>query len=133
VPPSRRTTRAALGTIDSAHSDYLHSSDIRGRPTDHAPRLEAVDTPFGFNYAAIRTPDSDADRYNYVRITLLVAPFFAFIPRFRQGRLASDDGAPGEVVVQQAFVPSTTSTTGFFTFMYNRKVRFRPTGVTASR
>ncbi|MBV9173377.1 MAG: Rieske 2Fe-2S domain-containing protein, partial [Chloroflexi bacterium] len=67
------------GTIDSAHSDYLHSSDIRGRPKDHSPRLEAVDTPFGFKYAAIRTPDAEADLYKYVRITLFVAPCFAFI------------------------------------------------------
>ena len=109
------------GTIDSAHSDYLHSSDIRGRPRDHAPRLEAVDTPYGFKYAAIRTPDSDADAFKYVRLTLFVAPFFAFIPPFRQGRLASDDDNPGEVVVQQAFVPIDDEHNAFFTFAYNRR------------
>ncbi|MBV8714768.1 MAG: Rieske 2Fe-2S domain-containing protein, partial [Chloroflexi bacterium] len=103
------------GTIDSAHSDYLHSSDIRGRPKDHAPRLEAVDTLYGFKYAAVRAPDVDADLYKYVRLTLFVAPFYAFIPPFRQGRLASDSDTPGEVAVQQAFVPIDDEHTWFFT------------------
>ncbi|MBV9544822.1 MAG: aromatic ring-hydroxylating dioxygenase subunit alpha, partial [Chloroflexi bacterium] len=131
APPERRGAskifqdcnyaQGVEGTIDSAHSDYLHSSDIRGRPNDHAPRLEAVDTPYGFNYAAIRAPDIDANVYKYVRITLFVAPFFAFIPPFRQGRLASDTEAAGEVVVQQAFVPIDDEHNWFFTFAYNRK------------
>jgi phenylpropionate dioxygenase-like ring-hydroxylating dioxygenase large terminal subunit len=109
------------GTIDSAHSDYLHSSDVRGRPKDHAPRLEAVDTPYGFKYAAIRQPDSEADVWKYVRLTLFVAPFYALIPPFRQGRLASDTDAPGEVAVQQAFVPIDDEHAWFFSFAYNRK------------
>ncbi|MBV9170625.1 MAG: hypothetical protein JOZ81_11125, partial [Chloroflexi bacterium] len=90
-------------------------------PKDHSPRLEAVDTPFGFKYAAIRTPDAEADLYKYVRITLFVAPCFAFIPPFRQGRLASDTENQGEVVVQQAFVPIDDEHNWFFTFAYNRK------------
>src|SRR5689334_4126233 len=28
------------GSIDSVHSDFLHSSDITGRPGDHRPRFE---------------------------------------------------------------------------------------------
>src|SRR5437870_5060626 len=35
------------GSIDSVHSDFLHSSDITGRPSDHRPELEAEDRPYG--------------------------------------------------------------------------------------
>ena len=88
------------GAIDSSHSSALHSSNIRPggpggktiamdgqnvtiltRPSiDKAPRLQVEDTEYGFGYAAIRKPTSQADSHNYVRITVFVAPFFAIIP-----------------------------------------------------
>ncbi|MDQ8757428.1 Rieske 2Fe-2S domain-containing protein [Sphingosinicella sp. LHD-64] len=84
------------GSIDSAHSSSLHSSNmptaanVSGstatesawlRPSaDKSPRIEVQKTPFGFRYAAIRRPIVDADKQDYVRMTLFVAPFTVHIP-----------------------------------------------------
>ena len=84
------------GSIDSAHSSSLHSSNmptasgVSGstatattwlRPTaDKSPRLEVEKTPYGFRYAAIRRPVTDPDRQDYVRTTLFIAPFTVIIP-----------------------------------------------------
>jgi phthalate 4,5-dioxygenase len=86
------------GVIDTAHSNFLHTdtftpaaglsvSDYKGsslqveRPSnDGRPRLEVVDTPYGFRYAAIRKPIVDADKNAYVRVTLFVAPFYGIFP-----------------------------------------------------
>lgn len=83
------------GAIDSAHSSSLHSSDmvparVPGaeatgtlwlRPsTDKMPRLQVQTTPYGFRYAAIRRPIKDADKADYVRSTVFVAPSTALIP-----------------------------------------------------
>jgi len=92
------------GSIDSAHSSSLHStnmptaSGVDGstatesawlRPSaDKAPRIEVQKTPFGFRYVAIRTPIVDADRQDYVRMTLFVAPFTVHIPSNDQYHLS---------------------------------------------
>ncbi len=83
------------GSIDSAHSSSLHSSDmlparIDGaqaddkkwfRPsTDKAPRLVLQRTDFGFRYAAIRRPIANAATHDYVRTTLFIAPYSVLIP-----------------------------------------------------
>jgi phthalate 4,5-dioxygenase oxygenase subunit len=83
------------GAIDSSHSSNLHSTDmvpalVDGagatdktwlRPsTDKAPRLQVERTDFGFRYVAIRQPIENADTYDYLRITLFVAPFTVLIP-----------------------------------------------------
>jgi phthalate 4,5-dioxygenase len=83
------------GAIDSAHSSSLHSSDmvparVHGakatdtswlRPsTDKAPRLYVQRTSFGFRYAAIRRPITNAATHNYVRTTLFIAPYTVQIP-----------------------------------------------------
>lgn len=83
------------GQIDSAHSSSLHSSDMKPaavttagandthwtRPsTDKNPRIQVQVTNYGMRYAAIRRPIADADTTDYVRITVLVAPFTALIP-----------------------------------------------------
>jgi phthalate 4,5-dioxygenase oxygenase subunit len=83
------------GQIDSAHSSSLHSSDMvparvgragasgKGwtRPsTDRAPRLQVQLTSYGFRYAAIRRPISNAATHDYVRITTFVAPLTSLIP-----------------------------------------------------
>ena len=84
------------GSIDSAHSSSLHSSNMPSaanvsgstatesawlRPSvDKAPRLEVEKTAFGFRYVAIRRPIADPDRQDYVRMTLFVAPFTVHIP-----------------------------------------------------
>lgn len=83
------------GAIDSAHSSSLHSSDmvparVDGakatssnwlRPsTDKAPRLQVERAPYGFRYAALRRPISNAAANDYVRSTVFVAPWTVLIP-----------------------------------------------------
>jgi phthalate 4,5-dioxygenase oxygenase subunit len=83
------------GQIDSAHSSSLHSSDMVParinsaeatdsnwlRPsTDKAPRMKVEHAGYGFRYAAIRRPISNAATHDYVRSTVFVAPAAALIP-----------------------------------------------------
>ena len=83
------------GAIDSAHSSSLHSSDmvparVGGaeandkswlRPsTDKAPRMQVQRTSYGFRYAAIRRPITNAATQDYIRSTVFVAPSTALIP-----------------------------------------------------
>jgi phthalate 4,5-dioxygenase len=83
------------GAIDSAHSSSLHSSDmvparVDGakatsnvwlRPsTDKAPRLQVQRCSYGFRYAALRRPITNAASNDYVRSTVFVAPSSALIP-----------------------------------------------------
>jgi phthalate 4,5-dioxygenase oxygenase subunit len=107
------------GSIDSAHSDYLHSSNISGRPRDHRPRLEVQDTAYGFRYAAIRQPDLGADTHQYVRVTAFVAPFYVFTPPLRAG-VSSSAQAGQDVAVQQAWVPIDDEHNYFFSLRFNR-------------
>jgi len=91
------------GSIDSAHSSSLHSTnmpsaDVKGasatekawpRPSDDkAPRLQFEATSYGFRYAAIRKPLRDSETQQYVRTTLFVAPFTVLIPPNDRYRLA---------------------------------------------
>lgn len=92
------------GSIDSAHSSSLHSSnmptatDVAGstatetawlRPSaDKSPRIEVQKTGFGFRYAAIRKPIMDPELQDYVRTTLFIAPFTVLIPPNDQYNLA---------------------------------------------
>jgi phthalate 4,5-dioxygenase oxygenase subunit len=79
--------QAIEGSIDSSHSWFLHQGilwDWKKRfevSTDTSPRLAAEDTPYGFRYAAIRTPVQNPDTEQYVRVTMFVLPFTALIPR----------------------------------------------------
>ena len=83
------------GAIDSAHSSSLHSSDFVParvaaaeanakqwlRPsTDKSPRLQVQHTSYGFRYAALRRPITNASTHDYVRTTIFVAPFTVLIP-----------------------------------------------------
>jgi phthalate 4,5-dioxygenase oxygenase subunit len=92
------------GSIDSAHSSSLHSSNmptaanVSGstatdsswlRPSaDKSPRLEIEKTPYGFRYVAIRKPVKDPDKQDYMRMTLFVAPFTVHIPPNNQYNLS---------------------------------------------
>jgi phthalate 4,5-dioxygenase oxygenase subunit len=91
------------GSIDSAHSSSLHSSNMPAmavdgaratetawpRPsTDKAPRLQVQETPWGFRYAAIRKPIVHADTHDYIRTSLFIAPFTVLIPPNDQYQLA---------------------------------------------
>ena len=83
------------GSIDSAHSSTLHSTDMPSAPvdgakatdtawprpsTDKSPRLVMQKTDYGFRYAAIRRPIMNSATHDYVRITVFIAPFTALIP-----------------------------------------------------
>ena len=98
------------GQIDSAHSSSLHSSDMVPakvdaakatdthwlRPsTDKAPRLQVERTSFGFRYAAIRRPITNANANDYVRMTVYVAPFTALIPPNNEYNVATRAGPDG--------------------------------------
>jgi phthalate 4,5-dioxygenase oxygenase subunit len=91
------------GSIDSAHSSSLHSTNMPTaaidsakatetswpRPsTDKSPKLRIQLTNFGFRYAAVRKPILNATTHHYVRITLFVAPFTVLIPPNDQYNLA---------------------------------------------
>jgi phthalate 4,5-dioxygenase oxygenase subunit len=91
------------GSIDSAHSSSLHSTnmpaaEVEGatatasawfRPsTDKAPRLQFEATSYGFRYAALRKPIRSPETHQYVRTTLFIAPFTVLIPPNDQYNLA---------------------------------------------
>jgi len=100
------------GSIDSAHSSSLHSTDMPAaevegaraesaawpRPSnDKAPRLQFEPTSYGFRYAAIRKPIRNPEADQYIRTTLFIAPFTVLIPPNDRYRLAQlliplDDG-----------------------------------------
>jgi phthalate 4,5-dioxygenase len=78
--------QAAEGTIDSAHSWFLHRGivqDWKARSElsmDLSPRLETEDTTYGFRYGAIRSVNGDPNSM-YVKVTLYMFPTTAFIAR----------------------------------------------------
>src|SRR5438128_5814902 len=91
------------GSIDSAHSSSLHSTNMFSaevdgakatdsawlRPSvDKAPKLQFQPTSYGFRYAAIRKPILNPETNQYVRTTLFIAPFTVLIPPNDQYNLA---------------------------------------------
>jgi phthalate 4,5-dioxygenase oxygenase subunit len=91
------------GSIDSAHSSSLHSTEMPAAPVDgakatqtkwprpsndKAPRLQFQPTSYGFRYAAIRQPILNPETHQYVRTTLFIAPFTVLIPPNDQYNLA---------------------------------------------
>ncbi|HVA35654.1 MAG TPA: Rieske 2Fe-2S domain-containing protein [Stellaceae bacterium] len=91
------------GSIDSAHSSSLHSTNMPAmqvdsakatetawpRPsTDKAPRIQFQLTSYGFRYAAIRRPIVNPETDAYFRITVFIAPFTVLIPPNDQYKLA---------------------------------------------
>jgi len=91
------------GSIDSAHSSSLHSTEmpvaqvdgakatgkVWPRPSnDKAPKLQFEPTSYGFRYAALRKPIQNPDTHLYVRTTLFIAPFTVLIPPNDQYNLA---------------------------------------------
>jgi phthalate 4,5-dioxygenase oxygenase subunit len=79
--------QAIEGAIDSSHSWFLHQGIIwdwkkrAATSVDTSPRMEAEDTDYGFRYAAIRVPVQNPETERYIRVTLFLVPFTAFIPR----------------------------------------------------
>src|SRR6185312_16897640 len=48
--------------------------------TDKAPRFQVERTNYGFRYAAIRRPITNAATHDYIRTTVYIAPYTALIP-----------------------------------------------------
>ncbi len=103
--------QAAEGTIDSAHSWFLHRGivqDWKARSElsmDLSPRLETEDTDYGFRYGAIRSVNGD-DSKKYVKVTLYMFPTTAFIARPMTNDLPT---------LVQIFVPIDDETTMHYT------------------
>jgi phthalate 4,5-dioxygenase oxygenase subunit len=130
LPPSHFVVRKTIynvnfvqsveGSIDSAHSDFLHSSETsasgdyaqdevhadgrRSRPsTDTSPDIDVRPTEFGFVYGAIRKAIADPDNLSYVRATAFALPFYSLIPP----------------VYMQASVPLDTENTAMYLVWYD--------------
>lgn len=109
--------QAVEGSIDSAHSWYLHRGSSRDWEKrfevsrDLSPELEAEDTAYGFRYAAIRKPNADPDKFKYVRVTLFAMPTTAFIPPPLN---------PEQPAHTQIFVPMDDQTTMLFDVFHSQ-------------
>jgi phthalate 4,5-dioxygenase oxygenase subunit len=74
----------SVGSFDFAGDPWDHemlTPPQAGDPwpsTDNAPRIEVEDTPYGFQYAALREAAGDPGK-TYVRVTAFVMPYTAFI------------------------------------------------------
>ena len=80
------------GLVDSTHLNVLHTDGLRSSETaelewaqkarlltaDAAPKLEATRTPYGFQYAAIRSPTEGSAEGAHARITAFAAPCIVF-------------------------------------------------------
>lgn len=109
--------QAIEGSIDSAHSWFLHRGSVGDWKTrssvseDTSPKLEAENTSYGFRYAAIRKPVIDPEKFRYVRVTLFILPFFSYIPR------SLDRNEPAHF---QIFVPVDDTHTIFFGVFFSQ-------------
>ena len=80
------------GLVDSTHLNVLHTDGLRSSEAaelewaqkarlltaDAAPKLEATRTPYGFQYAAIRSPTEGSAEGAHARITAFAAPCIVF-------------------------------------------------------
>ncbi len=120
------------GSLDSAHSDFLHSSETtasgdydqdqvhddgrRSRPsTDTSPEIDLRETEFGFVYGAIRKAMADPDKLAYVRATAFALPFYSMIPP----------------VYMQASVPLDTENTAMYLIWYDTQNPLSPVEINA--
>ena len=83
--------------------------------TDKAPRLQVERTGYGFRYAALRRPISNAAANDYVRSTVFVAPATALIPPNNLYNVANINVPVGDVTTAFYFIawghPSQTPET----------------------
>lgn len=80
------------GLVDSSHLNVLHTDGLRSSAAtqlewaqkarlltaDSAPKLEAARTPYGFQYAAIRSPAEGSSEGAHTRITAFAVPCTVF-------------------------------------------------------
>jgi phthalate 4,5-dioxygenase oxygenase subunit len=110
--------QAAEGAIDSAHTRFLHRGTLdpqeeatrNALSLDLAPRLEAVDTTYGFRYVALRKPNVDADKFVYAKSTRFVMPTTAITSK----PMEADHPA-----LTQIFVPIDDEHTMHFTIWHS--------------
>jgi phthalate 4,5-dioxygenase len=82
------------GALDTFHSMLLHSGyEVLGWTPEQIARVSnrpsrasygpiySEETPYGFRYAAIRTPIENPEQFDYVRITEFVSPCFFLVPQ----------------------------------------------------
>jgi phenylpropionate dioxygenase-like ring-hydroxylating dioxygenase large terminal subunit len=87
--------QAMEGGLDTSHSSFLHRdlsreglANPRARST--APRLEVLNTDYGYMYASIRP--LPADKQNYVRVYHYVMPFYQLRAGGAPNTLGNTDG-----------------------------------------
>jgi phenylpropionate dioxygenase-like ring-hydroxylating dioxygenase large terminal subunit len=108
------------GGIDTSHSSFLHRRKVEGkayattetfRQRSTAPKLEVLNTDYGFTYAGIRSlPEQDQ---NYVRV-------YHFVMPFQQVR-AFEGYLPDRPVVQgHMWVPIDDEHTWIYNWLYVR-------------
>ena len=86
----------------------VDAQDAMRRPSvDKQPRMRVQDTAYGFRYGAIRKPIEHADRNQYVRTSLWVAPSTAMFP-----------ASKGEGFLH-IYVPIDDVSTAFWSFRYS--------------
>jgi len=82
------------GLVDSSHLGLLHMDGLKKTDTSDltfakktntmqfnlAPKLEAEDAPYGFNYVALRNISDAQGQRTEARVTAFVAPCFIFNP-----------------------------------------------------
>jgi phthalate 4,5-dioxygenase oxygenase subunit len=102
------------GGLDTSHSSFLHRnldrdglSNPRSRST--APRLEVLNTDYGYMYASIR--HLPQDRQNFVRIYHYVMPFYQLRAGGPAEHLGNTDG--------HMWVPIDDYTTWTWNFHFN--------------
>lgn len=116
--------QALEGVLDSAHIGFLHNNLAKRLlageenaytggggllsqiATDGHPRLHVENTPYGFQYAAVRKAFQGDRETSYVRTSHFIAPFYGMFP------------APEGWGFQQAFVPIDDYNTMFYFVHY---------------
>jgi len=108
--------QAMEGGIDTSHSSFLHSRSHHHEPGEHDfrartrnPRLEVLDTSYGFTYAGIRPLPGEGK--SYLRVYQFVMPFHQMRSEASRHEHASLDG--------HVWVPIDDE----HTFVYNWKAR----------
>ncbi|HZT05621.1 MAG TPA: Rieske 2Fe-2S domain-containing protein [Chloroflexota bacterium] len=110
--------QALEGGIDTSHSSFLHSrahnvaidkSELRARARN--PRLEVLDTDYGFTYAGIRHLADEGK--NYVRVYQFVLPF-------HQMRAEGQGIRPDPQIDGHMWIPIDDEHTWVFNWAYRR-------------
>ena len=113
--------QAMEGGLDTSHSSFLHRTFSREglanpRARSTAPRLEVLNTEYGYMYASIRTLPED--RKNWTRVYHYIMPFYQLRAGGAPTNLGQTDG--------HMWVPidDTTCWTYNFHFQHDKPISF---------